>query len=71
MILNNKYGYKVCYKENNNKLKLSLITNSFDLAVLEIKNKNSPTHSIWHLFEIKNKNEYNKLWKGCPFMDNL
>lgn len=83
MILDNKYGYKVCYEEyKNNKLKLHLVTNSFDLAVWEIgnyhkypqrdrKDNHLLINPIWHLLEVKNINEYNKLWKGCPFKDDL
>lgn len=83
MVVDNKYGYKICYKEEtDSKLKLHLVTNSFDLAVLELKNyklypqkdrkdKHIIKNPIWHLLEVKNQNEYKKLWKGCPFADDL
>ena len=83
MIINNKYGYKVCYQEKQDKkLKVHLVTNSFDLAIWGLKDylkypqrdridKHIIKNPKWHLFEVKTSKEYNKLWKGCPFKDDL
>ena len=83
MVLDNKYGYKVCYEEQEkDKLKVHLVTNNFDLAILELndyvknpqvdrKDKHIIKNPKWHLFEVKTSKEYNKLWKGCPFKDDL
>lgn len=83
MKVNNKYGYKLCYRANNKrKLKIHKITNTLDLALFEIQrnkyvkifNRHSKTkliNPVWHLLEVKNKKEYNKLYKGCPFKDDL
>ena len=83
MVIDNKYGYKLCYEEQEkNKLKVHLVTNNFDLAIWEIENylkypqidkkdKHIIKNPKWHLFEVKTSKEYNKLWKGCPFKDDL
>lgn len=67
-----KYGYKVCYKElEKSKLKLFLVTNSFDLAVWHVRwyEREPPpkvrTHE-WEIREVKTLKEYERLWKGCP-----
>ena len=36
-MIDNKYGYKVCYQKDNEKLKKHLVTNSYDLAKWEIE----------------------------------
>ena len=83
MILNNKYGYKVCYKEfGKRKMKIYLVTNTLDSAIwnvrwyeshpmLDRKNKHLLNKPIWHIMAIKDLREYEKLWKGCPFKDDL
>ena len=83
MITNNKYGYKVCYQElGKTKLKIYLVTNTFDSAVWEVRwyenhamkdrlDNHIIKQPIWHILEVETKKEYNKLWKGCPFKDDL
>ena len=73
MIQNNKYGYKVLYKEPYKKLKLKLVTNSYQLALWEIEDyiKQSKIRKQWYLYPVKDLQEYEKLWKGCPFKDDL
>ncbi len=77
MITDNKYGYKVCYKEyGKTKLKVFLVTNSIDLAIWHVRwyEREPPTKlksPQWEIQEVKTKNEYEKLWKGCPFKDDL
>ena len=75
----NKYGYKVCYKElGKNKLKIYLVCNSYDLAKWEVeyyksspqKNRktNKPLNNpTWYILPIKTYLEYKWLWRGCPF----
>ena len=77
MMNDNKYGYKVCYKEyGKTKLKVFLVTNSIDLAIWHVRwyEREPPTKlksPQWEIQEVKTKNEYEKLWKGCPFKDDL
>ncbi len=77
MTTNNKYGYKVCYREyGKTKIKVFLVTNSFDLANWHIRwYEQKPPPKLknpqWEIQEVKTKNEYEKLWKGCPFKDDL
>lgn len=72
-----KYGYKVCYRElGKAKLKIFLVTNSFDLAVWHIRwyEREPPPeiiNPIWEIREVKTLKEYERLWKGCPFKDDL
>ena len=75
----NKYGYKLCYKnEGSKKLHIYVITNTFSLAEFEmkmcikypeqIKQSNKTIRGpTWLIIPIKNKREYKKLWKDCPF----
>lgn len=75
----NKYGYKVCYKkQGKEKLKIYLITNSYDLAEWHIRwyEKHTPKDRqtnrplekvIWLIVPIKTYIEYKRLWRGCPF----
>lgn len=75
----NKYGYKVCYREKGKiGYKVHLVTNRLEGAVwnarwFEIRpQKNRKDNHLlknpkWQIFEIKTKKEYEKLWKGCPF----
>ena len=75
----NKYGYKLCYKnEGSKKLHIYVITNTFSLAEFEmqmcikypeqIKQSNKTIRGpTWLIIPIKNKKEYKKLWRDCPF----
>jgi len=67
----NKYGYKVCYRKfGKHKIKIHLITNSYELALLEIQYYESHKQNsdrIWIIKPIKNYFEYKWLWRGCPF----
>ena len=61
----NKYGYKVCYKQHGKrKLKIYLVTNSYDLAFWEIrwyethsppdrKTRKPITNVVWVVIPIK------------------
>lgn len=80
---NNKYGYKINYSENGkHKIKLYLVINTLDGAIWNIaryqstpqynrKNNQLIQNPFWFLEKIKDIKEYNKLWKGCPFKDDL
>lgn len=73
------YGYKVCYKkQGKRKLKIYLITNTYDLAMYHIRwyAKHTPTdrktkrpleNVEWLIIPIKTYIEYKRLWRGCPF----
>ena len=74
----NKYGYKVCYREfNKRKMKIHLICNSLDLAQWHIqwyethtaydKKKNIINKPTWYIIPIKTFLGYKYLWRGCPF----
>lgn len=75
----NEYGYKVCYrKQGKEKLKIYLITNTYDLAEWHIRwyKQNAPKDNktkrplenvIWIIVPIKTYIEYKRLWRGCPF----
>lgn len=77
--IENSYGYKVCYKrQGKSKLKLYLITNTYDLANWHIRwyAKHTPSDRItkrpienveWLIVPIKTYIEYKRLWRGCPF----
>lgn len=79
----NKYGYKVCYKEENrNKEKVHLVTNSFWLAneekkwyenhtEFDRKTKRILINPTWKIYPVKSYLEYSILWRGCPFRDYL
>lgn len=81
--LENEYGYKVCYKEQNcKKEKVHLVTNSLWLAELEKQwyethpQRNRKTNILlinptWKIHEVKTYLEYSILWRGCPFRDYL
>lgn len=81
--LENKYGYKVCYKEQySSKQKVYLVTNSLWHAEFEKKwfeshpQRNRKTNIIlinptWKIHKVKTYFEYSKLWRGCPFRDYL
>lgn len=77
MTTDNKYGYKICYKEyGKTKLKVFLVTNSLDLAIWHIRwYEREPPPKLknpeWEIQEVKTKYEYKKLWKDCPFRDDL
>lgn len=76
---NNKYGYKVCYRElGKRKLKIHLICNSFGLCAWEIqyyestpqldrKTNNLIVNPKWYILPVKTYLEYKLLWRGCPF----
>lgn len=73
------YGYKVCYRKfGTNKLKIYLVTNTYDGAVWNVRwyEKQAPPDRItnkpienvtWLVIPIKNFLEYKRLWRGCPF----
>ncbi len=63
MILNNKYGYKVCFKGIK---KIRYITNTYDLALFTTQMRDNKKFEF-EIYPVKNKREYKKLWKGCPF----
>jgi hypothetical protein len=67
-----KYGYKVCYKqEGGEKLKVYLVTNTYDLAYWHIRwyeNHSPPIKNvIWQIVPIKTLFEYKLRWRNCPF----
>ena len=65
--LDNEYGYKVFYK-NKHKLIRFCITNSYDLAKLEVIHNIKTSNNIaWYIIPITSKKEYFKLWKNVPF----
>ena len=76
---NNKYGYKVCYREfGKSKLKIYLICNVLDGAEWHVRyyenhqQKDRLTGNLireptWEIIPIKSYLEYKRLWKGCPF----
>ena len=71
----NNYGYKVCYrKRGNEKLKIYLIVNAYDLAEFHIRwyEKYSPPDKTlldvtWVIVPIKTYAEYKRLWRNVPF----
>ena len=77
--MNNKYGYKVCYREYGKlKIKIHLICNSYELAIQQIqyyennfqydKQTNKLIESPkWYVIPIRTFFEYKWLWSGCPF----
>ena len=77
--MDNKYGYKVCYREFGKlKLKIHLVCNTYNSAVWSVQYyKNHPQYNrktnkpirdpTWHILPIKTLFEYKRLWKGCPF----
>ena len=76
MEINYKYGYKVSYTElGKKKIKIYLVTNSLTGAIWNIRLYTKNSHRIFKPFlfleKIKDIKEYNKLWKGCPFKDDL
>ena len=79
----NKYGYKISYQEcGKRKIKIYLVTNTLNSAIWNIrwyqttpqfdrKDNHLIDKPFWFLEKVKNLKEYNKLWKGCPFKDDL
>ena len=75
----NNYGYKVCYRKiGKSKLKIYIVTNTYDLAAYHIRwySKHTPKdretkrpieNVVWLLVPIKTYIEYKRLWRGCPF----
>ncbi len=75
----NGYGYKVCYKQHGNeKLKLYLITNTYDSALWNVRwyESHSPPdrktgipiqNATWIIQPITTYQEYKRRWRGCPF----
>lgn len=72
------YSYKICYRKNNKKLKLYLITNTLDSANWSVKYyKNYPPvdkktnivlkDKTWYVIPITNRLKHKWLWRGCPF----
>ena len=76
---NNKYGYKVCYKElGKHKLKIHLVCNTYDGAIWNVqyyeinpqydrKTNDLIRQPTWFVLPIKRYFEYKRLWKDCPF----
>ena len=81
--MENKYGYKISFREfGKRKAKLYLAINTLDGAIWNIRRYQTTTqynkktmkklnNPFWFLEKVKNLKEYNKLWKGCPFKDDL
>lgn len=75
--MENKYGYKVCYQRDSEKLKTYLSTNSYSGARWNIERyEKSPPNTLlkdvkWYILPVKNYLEYSKLWRSCPFRDYL
>ncbi len=75
----NGYGYKVCYKEHGSeKLKIYLITNTYDSAKWHVrwheshsppdKKTGVPLDNVtWAILPIQTYREYKRRWRGCPF----
>lgn len=71
----NEYGYKLCYKKRGKeKLKIYLITNTYDLAQWHIRwyeKRSSPDKNLldvtWIIVPIKTYAEYKRLWRDVPF----
>lgn len=75
----NKYGYKVCYRKiGKQKLKMFIVTNSYDLATWHVRwyereppkdrKTDKPILNVtWLVIPVKNFLEYKRLWRGCPF----
>lgn len=69
----NHYGYKVCYKkQDSNKWKVYLVTNTFSLAEWHVRwyERDPPKHLkrvVWDIFPIQTMREYKVRWRGCPF----
>ncbi len=69
------YGYKVCYRKcGNEKLKIYLIVNTYDLAEFHIRwyeKHSSPDKTLldvtWVIVPIKTYAEYKRLWRNVPF----
>lgn len=64
------YGYKLCYKkQNNNKWKIHIVTNTYDLAEWNRQRYElrSPPNTIWIVLPIQTRKEYMQHWKDCPF----
>lgn len=69
------YGYKLCYKkQGKEKLKIYIITNSYDLAEFHIRwyAKHEPPDKTlldvtWVIVPIKTYAEYKRLWCEVPF----
>lgn len=58
----NIYGYKLCKHR-----RIKAVTNTYNLALFI----NKLHKSCLLILPVKNVKEYNKLWKGCPFKDDL
>jgi hypothetical protein len=75
----NKYGYKICYRlQNNKKLKMYLIVNTYGGALWHVRwyEKQAPfdrktncllVNAEWSIIPIKTNIEFKRLWRGCPF----
>ena len=63
------YGYKICYRrKGKNKLKVFIVTKSYDYALWRVRWLESSTPDItWVVLPIKSFLEYKWLWRGCPF----
>ena len=75
----NGYGYKVCYKQHGNeKLKLYLVTNTYDSALWNgrwyqphappDRKTAIPIHTpTGTIHPITTYQEYKRRWRNCPF----
>lgn len=80
-MIDNKYGYRICYQKDNEKIINFLATNSYTLARWEIdryeksppldKNNKILDNVKWYIFPVKTYLEYSLLWRGCPFRDSI
>ena len=78
-MLDNKFGYKVCYtQKGKNRQKVYMITNNLDLALWSVRwyeNHSPPNrktqkpiiNAVWSIEPIRTYLEYKWRWKGCPF----
>ena len=76
---NGSLGYKLCYSiKNKRKKHICRVSNSLALLKLSLdllleciaecyKYKEYSQNLKWYILPLKNKREYKRLWKGCPF----
>ena len=64
------YSYEVCcFDKITNKIKRKVVTNSYDLAAIEVEycKKHPPNKNEWFIKPVTSKLKNKLLWKGCPF----
>lgn len=78
-MLENRYGYKVCYTEKGKmKQKVYLITNTLESAIWSVRwyESHSPPdrktqkpiiNAVWSILPIRTYLEYKWRYRGCPF----